>query len=88
MFVEHAAKPAWMFVLFSSFLRMYAYLEEGECDVTAASHVLAMSHVAEVSHTIVIAIARAIAKAIVKAIEIMGSIRLFISEESKLVFNI
>ena len=55
-------------VLFSSFLRMYAYLGEGECDVTAASHVLAMSHVAKVSHTIVIAIARAIAKAIAKAI--------------------
>src|SRR5208282_4454540 len=28
------------------------------CDVTTASHVLAMSHVAEVSHTIAIAIAR------------------------------
>jgi hypothetical protein len=26
---------------------MYAYLEEGECDVTAASHVSVMSHVAE-----------------------------------------
>ena len=42
-----------MFVLFSSFLRMYAYLGEGECDVTA------VSHVAEVSHAIAVAIALA-----------------------------
>ena len=41
-----------MFVLFSSFLQMYAYLGEGECDVTAVSHVLAMSHVAVIGTAI------------------------------------
>jgi hypothetical protein len=35
-----------MFVLFSSSLfQMYAYLEGGECDVTAMSHVAAVGHV-------------------------------------------
>ena len=33
-------------------LQMYAYLGGGEYDVTVVGHVLAMSHVAEVSHAI------------------------------------
>jgi len=51
-----------MFVLFSSFLQMYAYLGEGEC-VTAVSHVLAMSHVAVIGTAIGAAIGAAIGNA-------------------------
>jgi|SRR5271169_5627657 len=39
-----------MLVLFTSFLfQTYAYLGEGECDVTAMGHVSETSHVAEVT---------------------------------------
>ena len=31
----------------SSFLRMYAYLGGGECDITAMSHVVDVCHVSE-----------------------------------------
>ena len=52
------------FYCFYLFLRMYAYLGGGECDVTAASHVLVMSHVTAVGTAIGAAIGTAIGTAI------------------------
>ena len=57
----------YLYCLFSSFLRMYAYLGEREYDVMTASHVLAMSHVVEVSRAIAFVFAIAFAFAFVFA---------------------